>query len=152
MTSRYQEILMKSPTKLLMLTLWLTCWSGVSALGNFNTMPSGLNYRDLQIGQGQEIGYNDVAVMHFVGWMAEDGQRGREFFNSRSRGEPVSFVVGTDKVMQGWNEGVVGMRAGGRRLLLVPPGLAYGNKGVQGVIPENASLLFLIELLEVEKR
>ena len=144
---------MMSPTKLvLMLTLLLAGWGVAGAFGNFNTMASGLGYKDLRAGQGEEVVYGDVAVMHFVGWLAEDSQRGREFFNSRSRGEPVSFVVGTDKVMRGWNEGVVGMRAGGRRLLLVPPGLAYGAKGVQGAVPGNASLMFLIEMLEVEKR
>ena len=90
--------------------------------------------------------------MHFVGWLANDGQRGREFFNSRSRGESVSFVIGTDKVMLGWNEGVLGMRPGGRRLLLLPPGLAYGAKGVQGLIPGNTSLMFLIEIIDIEQR
>ena len=144
---------MTKPIRLLLtLALYLSCWGGATAFGSFEMKTSGLSYQDLEVGQGGEATYGDVAVMHFVGWLAEEGQRGREFFNSRSRGEPVSFVIGTDKVMQGWNEGVLGMRAGGRRLILVPPGLAYGAKGVQGVIPGDASLMFLIEILEIEKR
>jgi FKBP-type peptidyl-prolyl cis-trans isomerase len=111
----------------------------------------GIKFKDLVVGTGAPAEVGDVAVMHFVGWIAHDGQRGREFFNTRSRGRPASFVVGTDRVMQGWNEGVIGMRAGGRRLLLVPPGLAYGEKGVQGIVPANAPLMFLIEMLEVEE-
>ncbi len=113
--------------------------------------PVGVQYKDLQVGQGESVSDGDVAVMHFVGWLAQDDQRGREIFNTRNRGEPVSFVVGTEKVMPGWNVGVLGIRAGGRRLLLVPPGLAYGHKGVPGVVPADAPLMFLSELVSVKK-
>ena len=75
---------------------------------------------------------------------------GREIFNSRSQGKPVSFVIGTDGVMEGWNEGVLGMKPGGKRMLLVPPGMAYGARKIEGVVPENASLMFRIELLKLE--
>jgi FKBP-type peptidyl-prolyl cis-trans isomerase len=118
---------------------------------NFASTPEGVTFKDLVVGTGVPVEVGDVAVMHFVGWIAHDGQRGRELFNTRNRGRPASFVVGTERVMQGWNEGVIGMRAGGRRLLLVPPGLAYGEKGVQGVVPAHTPLMFLIEMLEVEK-
>ncbi|MGR9100574.1 MAG: FKBP-type peptidyl-prolyl cis-trans isomerase, partial [Gammaproteobacteria bacterium] len=83
-------------------------------------------------------------------WLAEDGQRGREIYNSRSEGRPVSFVVGTERVMPGWNEGVLGLQAGGRRLLVVPPALAYGKRRIDGVIPPESTLMFVIELLSVE--
>jgi len=143
---------MKTPFRLvLMLTLCLGVAGGAVALGGFESTPQGVQFKDLQVGQGDSVSEGDVAVMHLVGWLAEDDQRGREIFNTRNRGEPVSFVVGTEKVMPGWNLGVVGMRTGGRRLLLVPPGLAYGHKGVAGVVPADASLMFLIELLSVEK-
>ena len=89
--------------------------------------------------------------MHFIGWLDDRGFKGREFYNSRSQGEPVSFVIGTERVMPGWNDGIVGMRPGGRRLLLLPPALGYGAKGVQDIVPPDASLIFIIELLDLEK-
>ena len=113
--------------------------------------PGGIQYRDLQVGSGDCAEAGDVVAIHFVGWLTRDGQRGSEFFNSRAQGRPVSFVVGTERVMPAWNEGVIGMCLGGRRLLLVPPALGYGSKGVQGVVPANAHLMFLIEVLDVEK-
>ena len=113
--------------------------------------PGGVQYRDLQPGSGECAEAGDVVAMHFVGWLTRDGQRGSEFFNSRAQGRPVSFVVGTERVMPAWNEGVTGMCPGGRRLLLVPPALGYGGRGVQGVVPPNAHLMFLIEVIRVEK-
>jgi FKBP-type peptidyl-prolyl cis-trans isomerase FkpA len=91
-----------------------------------------------------------VATIHFIGWLDEQGARGREIYNSRAEGRPVSFVIGTDGVMQGWNEGVIGMKPGGARMLLVPPGLAYGDRAIDGVIPANAALMFRIELIRLE--
>ena len=76
--------------------------------------------------------------------------RGREVYNTRAEGQPVSFVIGTDGVMEGWNEGVLGMQPGGVRLLLVPPAMAWGDEGVEGIIPENASAMFRIELVDLE--
>jgi peptidylprolyl isomerase len=90
--------------------------------------------------------------MHFTGWLDDNGRKGREFYNSRREGTPVSFVIGTDRVMPGWNDGIVGMQPGGKRLLLLPPALGYGAKGVQGIVPPNASLILIIELLDLEKR
>jgi len=136
---------------LLPLILWVGIWPCAAALGNFEATPEGVLYREVSVGQGEPVTKGDVAVLHFVGWLAEDGARGREIFNTRNRGRPVSFVVGVDRVMAGWNAGVVGMRAGGRRLLLVPPGLAYGNRPRPPEIPPGTSLLFLIELVSVDK-
>jgi FKBP-type peptidyl-prolyl cis-trans isomerase len=90
--------------------------------------------------------------MHFVGWLEERGEKGREIYNTRGRGMPVSFVIGTDRIMQGWNEGVIGMRSGGKRLIKVPAELGYGARGAQDVVPPNAGLIFVIELLNLEKR
>ena len=117
---------------------------------SFTTLPSGLEYKDLKVGSGSEAQLGDIAHIHFVGWVDENGQQGKEIYNSRQAGEPVSFVIGTDKVMQGWNEGVIGMRAGGKRLLRIPPELGYGDKAVEDVVPANAYLQFIIELLAVE--
>lgn len=122
-----------------------------SAFGDtYKSAPQGVQYRDLQPGQGKPAETGDVVTMHFVAWLAEGGQRGREIYNSRSDANPVSFVMGTEYVMPGWNDGIVGMQSGGRRLLLVPPKLAYGNKHVDKSIPPGSSLMFVIELLSVE--
>jgi FKBP-type peptidyl-prolyl cis-trans isomerase FkpA len=118
---------------------------------SFTTLPSGLEYKDLKVGIGSEAQLGDIAHIHFTGWVDENGQRGKEIYNSRKGGEPVAFVIGTDKVMQGWNEGVLGMRAGGTRLLRIPPELGYGDKAVEDVVPANAYLQFIIELLEITK-
>jgi FKBP-type peptidyl-prolyl cis-trans isomerase len=124
----------------------------VSAAGGFITTGKGAQYRDLSPGTGEGAEAGDVATMHFVGWLDADGGKGRELYDTRRRGAPVSFVIGTDRVMPGWNEGVIGMRPGGKRLVKVPAELGYGARGVQGVIPPNAGLIFVIELLELEKQ
>lgn len=129
------------------LLLSMAFLAGASASDeSFRSAPGGLRIKDLQLGQGPEAVSGQIATIHFVGWIDETGARGREIYNSRTQGEPVSFVIGTDGVMQGWNEGVLGMKPGGKRMLLVPPGLAYGARKVEG-IPANASLMFRIELL-----
>lgn len=136
---------------LLAAVLGVLMTGAVLAEAGFKMTPKGAEYQDLQVGEGESAKLGDVAIMHFVGWLAEGRQRGKEIFNTRNEGSPVSFVVGTDRVMEGWNEGVVGMRPGGRRLLIIPPGLAYGAKAVDDVIPANASLMFVIELIAVEE-
>ena len=78
-------------------------------------------------------------------------KKGKELFNTRNRGKPVAFVVGTENVMPAWNDGVIGMQAGGKRLLMVPPKLGYGSKGVQDVVPPDANLIFLFELVDLQK-
>jgi FKBP-type peptidyl-prolyl cis-trans isomerase len=89
-------------------------------------------------------------VIHVTGWLDENGQKGKEFICSRNLGRPVSFKVGTQKVMQAWNIGVAGMREGGKRTLMVPAELGYGAKGVQNMVPPNADLIIELELLKVE--
>jgi len=116
----------------------------------FQAGPGGLRFKDLQLGQGPEAVAGQVATIHFVGWIDEHGARGREIYNSRNQGRPVSFVIGTDGGMQGWNEGVTGMRAGGKRLLLVPPSMAWGGRAVEDVVPADAAMMFHIELIRLE--
>lgn len=118
---------------------------------SFRAGADGLRLKDLQLGEGPEARPGMVATIHFIGWLDEQGARGREIYNSRAAGREVSFVIGTDGVMQGWNEGVIGMQPGGARMLLVPPGLAYGDRAIDGVIPPNASLMFRIELIRLEE-
>jgi len=118
----------------------------------FQISPQGLQYKDLKPGSGEMAAAGDVATIHFTGWLDGAGQKGKEFYNSRSNNEPVSFVVGTERVMQAWNEGVIGMRPGGKRLLKIPPSMGYGSKGVEDVIPPDARLIFIIDLIDLEKR
>jgi len=135
-----------------LLMLMLVLLAGTTIAEPMQTTPAGARYRDLQPGNGEIAAPGDIATMHFTGWLDDNGSKGREFYNSRRAGTPVSFVIGTDRVMPGWNDGIIGMQPGGRRLLLLPPALGYGAKGVQDIVPPNASLIFIIELLDLEKR
>ena len=122
------------------------------APGGFTTTARGVQYQDLKPGAGASAEIGDVATMHFTGWLEGKGGKGRELYDSHTRNDPVSFVIGTDRVMPGWNEGVIGMKPGGKRLVKVPSELGYGSRGVQDVVPPNARLIFVIELLELRKQ
>jgi FKBP-type peptidyl-prolyl cis-trans isomerase FkpA len=108
---------------------------------------------DDAIGTGAPIVAGQTAIVHYTGWLyspdAPDN-KGRKFDSSRDRGQPFDFVVGGGKVIQGWDDGVVGMQVGGRRRLIIPPDLGYGPAGAGGVIPPNAVLLFEVELLGIK--
>ncbi|MCX8052983.1 MAG: FKBP-type peptidyl-prolyl cis-trans isomerase [Armatimonadetes bacterium] len=108
------------------------------------TTKSGLKCRDLKVGSGAKATPGKVVTVHYRGWL----DNGVEFDSSRSRNEPFSFTLGRGEVIRGWEEGVVGMRAGGTRELAIPPKLGYGNRAV-GNIPPNSTLHFEIELLSV---
>jgi FKBP-type peptidyl-prolyl cis-trans isomerase len=131
------------------IVFFLLAFVGTPLAGSFAALPSGLEYKDLKVGSGPAAQLGSTVVIHFTGWVDKNSQRGKEIYNSRKEREPVSFVIGTDKVIQGWNEGAIGMQAGGTRMLRIPPALGYGAKAVEDVIPPNAHLLFIIELLEV---
>lgn len=133
--------------------LGLSCLvlSNALAAGGFLTTTRGTQFRDLKTGVGESVQIGDVVTMHFVGWLDERGTKGKEIYNSRKEGRPVSFVVGTDRVMQGWSDGVIGMKPGGKRMLKITPTLGYGARGVEGVIPPDSVLMFLIDLIAVEK-
>jgi FKBP-type peptidyl-prolyl cis-trans isomerase len=124
----------------------------VFASGGFITTANGLQYQDLKTGSGAAAEVGDVAILHFIGWLDDRGGKGREIYDTHRRGEPVSFVIGTDRVMPAWNEGVIGMKPGGRRLLRVPAELGYGARGVEDIVPPNSRLIFVIELLELRKQ
>ena len=141
--------LVRSATLLLLVCLMA---GHVLAAGGFMTTVGGVEYKDLKPGTGERAEVGDVATIQFAGWLEEKGGKGRELYDTHTRGDTVSFVIGTDKVMQGWNEGVIGMRPGGKRLVKVPPELGYGSRGVQDFVPPNARLIFVIELLELQKQ
>jgi FKBP-type peptidyl-prolyl cis-trans isomerase len=111
---------------------------------------SGLKYMDLEIGTGPIAEVGRIAVIHFIAWLDNNGAKGQEFYNSRNRGGPVAFKLGTGNVMPGWDIGVAGMKVGGKRRLMVPSELAYGADRVGEVILPNSDLIFEIELLEVK--
>lgn len=110
---------------------------------------SGLEYEDVAPGEGAGARAGNTCVMHYSGWLWEEGEKGAKFDSSRDRGRPFSFRLGAGEVIRGWDEGVAGMKVGGKRTLLIPPNLGYGSRGVGGVIPPNATLLFEVELLEL---
>ena len=96
----------------------------------------------------------DEVSVHYTGWLYDQdapNQRGQQFDSSIERGEPITFLLGAGRVIRGWDDGVAGMRVGGRRVLLIPADLGYGRKGAGGVIPPNASLVFEVELVDVKK-
>jgi len=111
--------------------------------------PSGLQYEDTQAGTGDEATQGSHVHVHYTGWLYENGAQGAKFDSSKDRGDPFDFPLGAGMVIKGWDEGVAGMKVGGRRTLIIPPQLGYGARGAGGVIPPNATLKFDVELLEV---
>ena len=109
------------------------------------TTPSGLKYEELQEGTGTEAKSGDTVQVHYTGWLTD----GTKFDSSHDRHSPFSFKLGAGRVIKGWDEGVAGMKIGGKRKLTIPPDLGYGARGAGGVIPPNAELIFEVELLKV---
>ncbi|HSN27916.1 MAG TPA: FKBP-type peptidyl-prolyl cis-trans isomerase [Kofleriaceae bacterium] len=110
---------------------------------------SGLQYEDTQAGTGASPQRGQTCVMHYTGWLWENGAKGKKFDSSVDRGSPFEFPLGMGRVIKGWDEGVASMKVGGKRTLLIPPGLGYGDRGAGGVIPGGATLLFEVELLGI---
>lgn len=100
---------------------------------------------DIVIGGGEAVKEGDTVLVHYIGTLPE----GTEFDNSNKRGEPFEFTVGEGLVIKGWEEGLVGMKVGGQRILVIPPDMAYGSQAM-GPIPANSTLVFAIELLEIK--
>jgi FKBP-type peptidyl-prolyl cis-trans isomerase len=113
--------------------------------GEFITTDSGLQYQDVVIGEGDEAVPGSRVQVHYTGRL-EDGT---QFDTSRDSGQPFEFTLGAGRVIQGWEEGIAGMREGGQRTLIIPPELGYGESGFPPVIPPNATLIFDVELIDV---
>lgn len=109
------------------------------------TTQSGLQFEDKRAGTGAKARSGQNVVVHYTGWLTD----GRKFDSSRDRNQPFAFGLGAGQVIAGWDEGVEGMQVGGLRRLTIPPQLGYGEFGAGGVIPPNATLVFEVELLEV---
>jgi FKBP-type peptidyl-prolyl cis-trans isomerase FkpA len=108
-----------------------------------------LQITDTQPGAGAEARKGHIVSVHYTGWLYSNGEQGAKFDSSRDRGQPFAFELGAGMVIQGWDEGVAGMKVGGQRTLVIPPGMGYGARGAGGVIPPNATLKFDVELLDV---
>src|SRR6202142_3869169 len=113
-------------------------------------LPSGLIYTDTVVGAGDEAVSGKTVSVHFPGWFqGPGGQKVKKFDSSVDRGQPFGFRLGGGQVIRGWDEGVAGMKVGGKRTLILPSELGYGARGAGGVIPPNAILIFDVELLGV---
>jgi len=114
--------------------------------GQPTTTASGLQYIDIKVGDGATPQTGQTVVVQYTGWLAD----GTKFDSSLDRGQPLSFAIGTGKVIKGWDEGLATMKVGGQRRLIIPPELGYGANGYPGVIPANAQIIFDVELLEIK--
>ena len=119
---------------------------------NWVTTKTGLRYADHVVGKGDEAAKGDTVEVHYTGWLNEGGKHGKKFDSSVDRGTPFVFPLGAASVIKGWDEGVAGMKVGGKRELVIPPDLGYGARNVgDGLIPPNSTLIFEVELLKVHK-
>ncbi len=118
--------------------------------GKAMTTASGLQIIDIKEGAGASPKPGQTCVMHYTGWLYENGKKGSKFDSSVDRKEPFEFPIGQGRVIKGWDEGVASMKVGGKRTLIIPPALGYGSRGAGGVIPPNATLMFDVELLALK--
>jgi len=115
----------------------------------FVTSASGLGSADLELGVGAPPKLVQTCVIEVVGWVEENGSKGRVILDTRKRGYPATFPIGVGRVIQGWDEGVATMKKGGKRLLRVPPALGYSPREAGSDIPPGATLLFEVELIDI---
>ena len=114
------------------------------------TTPSGLKIIDTQPGTGASPKTGQTCVMHYTGWLYDNGTKGKKFDSSVDRNEPFAFKIGVGQVIRGWDEGVSTMKVGGKRTLIIPAALGYGAQGAGNAIPPNATLMFDVELLGIK--
>ena len=141
---------MKSPylsslMAIVVLTLAVGVGGSMAESNQEVTTPSGLKYVDQTVGTGDVAVAGKNVSVHYTGWL----ENGKKFDSSVDRGQPFSFPLGAGRVIKGWDEGVQGMKVGGKRKLTIPSDLGYGSRGAGGVIPPNATLIFDVELLGV---
>lgn len=116
-----------------------------------NTLPSGLKYEDSKVGTGAVAVSGKNVVVQYTGWLNEAGKKGKKFDSSIDHGgQPFTFALGAGQVIKGWDEGVAGMKVGGKRTLYIPSSLGYGARGAGGAIPPNADLIFDVEVVGVK--
>jgi peptidylprolyl isomerase len=110
-------------------------------------LADGLKYTDTQVGDGAVAQKGYIVAVNYTGWLYKNGAKGAKFDSSYDRGKPIAFTLGKKDVIAGWDEGISGMKVGGKRTLIIPPSLAYGANGSGGLIPPNATLIFEVELV-----
>lgn len=134
----------------LMLLIFLIMGGNFMVQAASTTTASGLKYEDVKVGTGPEAIAGKNVKVNYTGWLDNKGIRGKKFDSTLEHGEPFNFLLGAARVIKGWDEGVVGMKVGGKRTLMIPPSLAYGASGAGDTIPPNSNLIFDIELLDVK--
>ena len=123
----------------------------VAADTQVSEMPNGLKYTDVKVGDGATAKAGNKVSVNYTGWLYNNGAKGAKFDSSLDRGQPFQFTLGAHQVIAGWDEGVAGMKVGGKRTLIIPPELGYGARGAGGgAIPPNATLIFDVDLLQVQ--
>lgn len=143
---RSQRLVLLSVLLLFVAVILVLNWRKIfPSRGNVITTASGLQYEDIIVGSGQEAKIGDIVSVHYTGWL----ENGSQFDSSIDRNEPFEFQLGTGMVIQGWDEGVAGMKVGGTRKLIIPSNLAYGEQGAGGIIPPNSTLIFEVRLLGI---
>lgn len=140
--------------------LLLSLLATVAACGGSSSTPTQptvnvpFSVTDLVAGSGNQAVSGNRLTVHYTGWLYQTGatdNKGRQFDSSRTAGTPYTFTLGAGQVIRGWDQGIVGMRAGGQRRLVIPPDLAYGSTGAgNGAIPPNSTLVFDVELLSIQ--
>jgi len=111
-----------------------------------DTLPSGLVIEEIVLGEGDEVKSEDTIVIHYTGSFTN----GQKFDSSLDKNQPFETQIGVGQVIKGWDEGIIGMKVGGKRRLIIPPALAYGQQGIPGSIPPSSTLIFELELLEIK--
>lgn len=124
--------------------------AATAATAQQTVLPGGTRVTEVKIGTGAMAEPGKAVAVHYTGWLFIDGGKGRKFDSSRDRGQPFVFTLGNGDVILGWDEGVAGMKVGGKRTLIVPPAAGYGENGAGDVIPPGATLIFEVELLGVQ--
>lgn len=147
---------MRGLSRLLALTLTAvlagSCASGTPKpiAAQVDAPSPGLQITDTKVGTGASPRLGAICVMHYTGWLYENGVKGAKFDSSVDRGKPFEFPIGQQRVIAGWDKGIASMKVGGKRTLIIPPNLAYGSSGSGPSIPPNATLIFEVELLAVK--
>ncbi len=142
----------RTTTILLALLFFIGCqpslrtYPGETTAMEKKSLPSGLSYVEVKEGTGAQAQSGQQVTVHYTGYLTS----GKKFDSSVDRNQPLTFALGAGQVIKGWDEGIAGMKVGGKRKLIIPPSLGYGSRGTGGVIPPNAELVFDVELLDVK--
>ena len=135
--------------RILVLVLMGVLMCAANGMADMVATGSGLRYEDHKVGDGAEAVSGKTVDVHYTGWLNDGDQKGKKFDSSVDRGKPFSFPLGAGRVIKGWDEGVAGMKIGGKRTLYIPAKLGYGSRGAGRSIPPNADLIFDVELLGI---